>query len=270
MAQTDGDILRVVDVNKRFEGVRALDTVGFSVKTGQIKALIGPNGAGKTTLLNVINGLLAPDSGHVYFCAQEVVGVKPDRIALMGLARTFQLIRLFTVNNATVLDNVMIGAHSKAEPTLLSALLFRRRMAKRETLLRQRAMELLHFVGLEWAAGMQPGTLSFGNQRLVELARSLMTEPRLLLLDEPASGLNDLEMERFMQLLIAIRGQGIAILLVEHNMKLVMNISDDIVVLDFGRWLAEGNPAAICANPAVIKAYLGSAGARLREERDEA
>jgi len=125
-------------------------------------------------------------------------------------------------------------------------------------LLREKAMEVLHFVGLEWAAGMRPGALSFGNQRLVELARALMGEPRLLLLDEPASGLNDAEVDRFIRLLSAIRTRGITVLLVEHNMKLVMDASDDIVVIDFGRWVAEGDPAAICANPAVIEAYLGS------------
>ncbi len=252
------EILKVVDVTKSFEGVHALVGVGFSITRGHIKALIGPNGAGKTTLLNVINGLLEPDSGRVYFRGHDLVGMAANEIALFGLSRTFQLIRLFTVNNATVLDNVMVGAHKMLKPTISGAFFFRATTARQERAVREKAMEALAFVGLERERDMSPGMLSFGNQRLVELARSLMAEPELLLLDEPASGLNDAEVERFVELLAAIRQKGITILLVEHNMKLVMNISDEIVVLDFGKRLAEGNPAAICANPSVIEAYLGT------------
>jgi branched-chain amino acid transport system ATP-binding protein len=258
--EPDGAILKVSQVSKSFEGVQALLDVCFEVRTGQIKALIGPNGAGKTTLLNVINGLLRPDCGQVHFRGQDVIGMHTDKIALLGLSRTFQLIRLFTVNNATVLDNVMVGAHKMLKPTISGAFFFRRRTVKQERAMREKAMEALAFVGLESARDMLPGMLSFGNQRLVELARSLMAEPELLLLDEPASGLNDAEVERFMELLAAIRQRGITILLVEHNMKLVMNVSDDIVVLDFGKRLAEGDPTTICANPAVIEAYLGAEG----------
>jgi ABC-type branched-subunit amino acid transport system ATPase component len=254
----DSFILEVADVGKAFEGVRALDQVTFGVRQGHIKALIGPNGAGKTTLLNVINGFLVPESGHVLFKGQEVVGWPPDRVAMLGLSRTFQLVRLFTVNNATVLDNVMLGAHKSLVPTLAGSLLFRSRTARQETTVREKAMEMLRFVGLENAANTQPGALSFGNQRLVELARSLMADPLLLLLDEPASGLNDAEVESFMDLLTVVKRKGVTILLVEHNMKLVMSISDDVVVLHFGRRLAEGAPAAICADPLVIQAYLGA------------
>jgi branched-chain amino acid transport system ATP-binding protein len=255
-------MLEIVGVTKTFEGVRALADVGFGVKQGRIKALIGPNGAGKTTLLNIINGLLQPDRGHVFFRDHDLVELSADRGALLGIGRTFQLIRLFSINNATVLDNVMIGAHSFLRPTIAGAIFFRSRTKRQERATEEKAMEMLRFVGLEDCARIQPGALSFGNQRLVELARSLMADPKLLLLDEPASGLNDGEVESFMELLVTIKSKGVTILLVEHNMKLVMKISDEIVVLDFGRWLAEGPPTAICADPAVIQAYLGTEAAR--------
>ncbi len=253
-----GSILRVESVSKSFEGVRALVNVSFEVGAGTIKALIGPNGAGQTTLLNVINGLLPPDSGHVLLKGESLTGMKTEQIAARGISRTFQLVRLFTVNDATVLDNVLVGAHKRLRPTLLRTLFLHGRTRRIEKAMCERAMEELAFVGMEWAAGALPGSLSFGNQRLGELARSLMSEPELLLLDEPASGLNDAEVERFLELLLAIKARGITILLVEHNMKLVMRLSDEVVVLDFGKWLAEGDPAAICADPAVIEAYLGS------------
>ncbi|MCX5812660.1 MAG: ABC transporter ATP-binding protein [Proteobacteria bacterium] len=257
MIEQDGTILKVVDVQKSFEGVHAVDHVSFSIKEGQIKALIGPNGAGKTTLLNAINGIIPPDSGHIFLLGQNLVGLRTDKIAFLGLSRTFQLVRMFTINNATVLDNVMLGAHMRLKPSLLESIFLRGKVEKEEKSAREKALELLKFVGLERTADAVPTALSFGNQRLVELARALMTEPRILLLDEPASGLNDTEVENFIKLLLSIRDMGITILLVEHNMKLVMNIADDIVVLDFGKKLAEGSPQEICANPEVIEAYLG-------------
>jgi ABC-type branched-subunit amino acid transport system ATPase component len=258
MTEQNDQILKVVDVAKSFEGVRALDDVGFSVKKGHIKALIGPNGAGKTTLLNAINGILPPDSGHIYLAGQDLAGLSADRIAHLGLSRTFQLIRLFTINDATILDNVMLGAHMSLKPSLLESIFRRGKVGSAEQAAREKALEMLAFVGLHGAADGLPAALSFGNQRLLELARALMTEPRILLLDEPASGLNDAEVEEFTRLLLSIRDRGITILLVEHNMKLVMNIADDIVVLDFGRKLAEGSPQEICANPEVVEAYLGA------------
>jgi branched-chain amino acid transport system ATP-binding protein len=259
-------ILSVDNVTKAFEGIHALEEVSFDVRSGHIKALIGPNGAGKTTLLNAINGILPPDSGHIHFLDHDVVGHSADKIAGLGLSRTFQLIRMFTINNATVLDNVLLGAHIQLKPNLFESIFRRGKVNKAEKVARDKAMELLKFVGLEKAADATPGSLPFGNQRLVELARSLMTEPKMLLLDEPASGLNDTEVESFTELLRSIRQKGITILLVEHNMKLVMNIADDIVVLDFGKKLAEGTPQAICANPEVIKAYLGTAQSECRLE----
>jgi branched-chain amino acid transport system ATP-binding protein len=260
MTGAGANILRIENVVKTFEGVLALGDVTFDVKKGQIKALIGPNGAGKTTLLNAISGLLPPDTGAVYFNGQQVAGFSSDRIANLGISRTFQLVRLFTINNATVLDNVLLGAHKRLNPRLLDAIFSRRRVMREEREAREKASELLAFVGMEGKEGDMPATLSFGNQRLLELARSLMAEPDLLLLDEPASGLNDTEVERFIQLLLAIRDRGITILLVEHNMRVVMNIADDIIVLDFGKKLAEGTPDDICANQQVIEAYLGSQG----------
>lgn len=254
----DSVILRIEDVTKTFEGVRALENVSFDVKKGNIKALIGPNGAGKTTLLNVISGLLKPDKGSVYLNEKQMTGMEPDRIALHGVSRTFQLVRLFTINNATVLDNVLIGAHKQLNPNIIDAIFRRKSLLRKEAEAKERAIEILRFVGLGGKEYALTGSLSFGNQRLLELARSLMTEPQMLLLDEPASGLNDAEVEVFIKLLINIRDRGTTILLVEHNMNVVMNIADDIVVLDFGKKLAEGTPAQICTNQQVIEAYLGT------------
>ncbi len=260
-------ILSVHNVTKTFEGIHALEDVSFDVRPGHIKALIGPNGAGKTTLLNAINGIMPPDSGHIHFLGHDVVGRSADRVAGLGLSRTFQLIRMFTINNATVIDNVLLGAHIMLKPNLFESIFRRGKVNKAEKEARDKAMELLKFVGLEKAADATPGSLPFGNQRLVELARSLMTNPKMLLLDEPASGLNDTEVEGFTELLRSIRQKGITILLVEHNMKLVMNIADDIVVLDFGKKLAEGTPQAICSNPQVIEAYLGTTQTECRFEQ---
>ena len=252
-------ILNVLNVTKTFDGIHALEDVSFGVQKGHIKALIGPNGAGKTTLLNAINGIMPPDEGHIYFLGHNVAGQNADKVAGLGLSRTFQLIRMFTINNATVLDNVLLGAHMQLNPNLFDSIFKRGKVKKREEEARERAIHYLKFVGLEGMYDASPTALSFGNQRLVELARSLMTGPKMLLLDEPASGLNDTEVETFANLLCDIRNMGITILLVEHNMKLVMNIADDIVVLDFGKKLAEGTPQTICANPEVIEAYLGAA-----------
>jgi ABC-type branched-subunit amino acid transport system ATPase component len=252
-------LLQVDHVSKSFSGLTALLDVSFGIERGHIKALIGPNGAGKTTLLNVISGILSLDSGHVYYRGKDLTRLRPHEIAAQGLSRTFQLVRLFTVNNAKVLDNLMIGAHLKLKPSFVKSLFLRGAIHHQDSVVRETAYEMLRFVGLERAVGdYSPSNLPFGNQRLLEIARSLMAEPEMLLLDEPASGLNDAEVEGFKQLLLTVKKKGITILLVEHNMKLVMDVADEIVVLNFGRKLAEGNCKEISCNQQVIEAYLGS------------
>ncbi|HOJ43781.1 MAG TPA: ABC transporter ATP-binding protein [Syntrophorhabdaceae bacterium] len=251
-------ILRIENISKRFEGVHALDGVSFSIKEGHIKALIGPNGAGKTTMLNVINGLIPPDEGRIFFGDNDITGQPPDVIASLGIGRTFQLIRLFTINEATVMDNLLIGASLELKPGIIKSIFFPKKIKRQEKKLRDKALDILNFVGLSGKEGFLPNALSFGNQRLVELARALMMDPKMLILDEPASGLNDKEVENFKELLLSIKKRGITMLLVEHNMKLVMDIADDIVVLDFGKKLTEGSPKEVCANPDVIAAYLGT------------
>ncbi len=252
-------LLRVDSITKSFSGLTALSGVSFGIKRGHIKALIGPNGAGKTTLLNVISGILSPDSGRVYYRGKDLTRMRPHEIAAQGLARTFQLVRLFTANNAKVLDNLLAGAHLKLKPSFAKSLFLRGTIRRQNRMVLESAYEKLGFVGLERAAGdTSPSNLPFGNQRLLEIARALMSEPEMLLLDEPASGLNDAEVEDFKRLLLAVKEKGITILLVEHNMKLVMEVADEIVVLNFGRTLAEGSSDEISRDQKVIEAYLGS------------
>jgi branched-chain amino acid transport system ATP-binding protein len=252
------DIVTLQGVTKYFSGLMALGDVSCAIKRGQIKALIGPNGAGKSTLLNIISGTFPPDKGSIIYQGRDIAGLRANEIAGLGMSRTFQLIRLFTVNDATVMDNLLIGAHKALHPGLLASLLMHGKVSRQVRQAKDRACEAMEFVGLAGYQDEAATSLSFGNQRLLELARALMAQPDLLLLDEPASGLNDAEVEGFMELLKSIRDKGITILLVEHNMKVVMNISDDIVVLDFGQKLAEGTPSEVRNNPEVMEAYLGT------------
>ena len=249
------DLLEVTNVSHRFGGLVALTGVSFRVQQGQIKAVIGPNGAGKTTLFNVISGLLRPASGTVRFDGRNIAGTPPHRIAALGLSRTFQNPSLFL--NMTALENVMVGRHARTRGGLFAAALRTPAQQREERAIRAAALALLESVGLAPTADRPVGALSFGQRRMVELARALATEPRLLLLDEPASGLNTGETEALAALIGRIRDRGVTILLVEHDVSLVMDISDSIVVLHFGQPIAEGEPAAIRNDARVVSVYLG-------------
>jgi branched-chain amino acid transport system ATP-binding protein len=248
-------ILQVKDLRKEFGGLMAVFDVSFEVRVGEIVALIGPNGAGKTTIFNLISGVLPPTGGAIHLNGDLLNGLKPHAIAHLGLARTFQSLRLFA--NMTVLENVMVGRHVKTGYGLLDAALRLPRARHQEHIMRARAMEQLDRVGLADRAGENTTSLSFGQQRLVEIARALATEPQLLLLDEAGSGLNQPEKEELCALIHDIRAGGTTVLLVEHDMQFVMSLSDRIIVLDYGQKIAQGTPAEIQANARVIDAYLG-------------
>lgn len=248
-------VLRADAVSKSFGGVQALSGISFSVLPGSIQALIGPNGAGKTTLLNLVTGSYTADSGRILFGDREIDRRKAHERVAMGIARTFQNVELF--GSMTVLENVLVGRHVKTRCGFFGAMIRHPGVAKEEKVARERALDLLEFVGLSDAAGWRCSELPFGWQRFLEIARALATGPRVLLLDEPASGLNGAETEALAGLLNRIRHSGITLLLVEHDMNLIMSISDRVLVLNHGEVLAEGSPAEVQSNETVIGAYLG-------------
>jgi ABC-type branched-subunit amino acid transport system ATPase component len=250
-------ILEARSITKSFDGVRALSEVNFRIRSDSLTAVIGPNGAGKSTLLNIITGVLKPDSGAILLKGEDITRMRPDRIASQGVGRSFQIVRLFTINTATVMDNVLLGAHRQLKPGVFKSWLRRMEMKRAEEAAREEAKGILKFLNMDHLAGDIADELSLGNQRMVELARALMLKPGLLLLDEPASGLNEAEVSVFADILKTLQSQGISIVLVEHNMDLVMKIAQDIVVLNFGEKVAQGTPAEISQDPLVVSAYLG-------------
>ena len=249
------EILTLDAVHKRFGGLHAVNDVSFRVPEGSIKAVIGPNGAGKTTLFNRIAGTLPVSAGAITFLGQEIQGKKPHQIASLGMARTFQNIKLF--HGMTALQCVMVGRHVQSRAGFLAGMLNLPSTWSEERAIRARAMELLELMQIGDLADCEATSLAFGQQRAVEMARALAAEPRLLLLDEPAAGLNIYETAEVARLIRRIRDMGITVLLVEHDMSLVMDISDEIVVLSFGSKLAEDTPANIQNNAEVIRIYLG-------------
>ncbi|HYA32087.1 MAG TPA: ABC transporter ATP-binding protein, partial [Thermodesulfovibrionales bacterium] len=248
-------LLSVQGVSLRFGGLQAVDDVSFDVPEGVIKALIGPNGAGKTTLFHLISGMLRPDSGSIVFDGRPVQGLRPHQIAAKGMARTFQHIRLFP--KMTVLENVMIGRHIHSRAGFIAGMLNLPFTWKEGRTVAEKGRQVLEFLGVADLADREATSLAYGQQRIVELGRALACEPKLLLLDEPAAGLNMRETAEMAALIGRMRDLGVTVLLVEHDMSLVMNISDEILVLSYGQKIADDRPLAIQKNSEVIKVYLG-------------
>jgi len=254
-------LLQVVDVSKSFGGLAAVNEVSFTVDQGEVLGLIGPNGAGKTTLFNLITSMFPPTGGRVLFRGENIRGLKPHSITRKGISRTFQNIRLFA--QMTARENVMVGRHARSRAGIWRGVLRTGSQRAEEAGIRKKTDELLALMGLAGHEEFPAGKLPYGHQRRLEIARALAAEPRLLLLDEPAAGMNERETREIHQLILSIRGLGVTVLLIEHDMSLVMKVCDRLIVLNFGQKIAEGTPEEIRGNPEVVEAYLGR-----EEDRD--
>jgi len=249
-------LLRVETLSKEFGGVHAIEDLSFAINPGTIHSIIGPNGAGKTTLFNLITGIYTPSAGRILFDDRDVAGLKPFELAALGMSRTFQNLQVFF--NMSALENVMVGHHLHLDRGFLSALLRLPRMVRGDRACRAHCAELMEFVGLKRYLDADASSMPYGALKRLEIARALAAKPKLLLLDEPAAGLNATESREIDEVIKNVAATGVTVVLVEHDMKMVMGISDHILALDYGRKLAEGTPAEVRANPDVVAAYLGA------------